>query len=41
MGVFRVALLVPGGNDADSKSVEAAHFTRRPLGRLLVDRGLP
>ncbi len=40
MGAFRSALLVVGGNDADSESVEAAHFTWRPLGRLLVDRGL-
>jgi len=40
MGAFRVALLVAGGNDADSESVEAAHFTWRPLGRLLVDQGL-
>ena len=40
MGAFRSVLLVAGGNDADSESVEAAHFTWRPLGRLLVDQGL-
>lgn len=40
MGAFRTSLLVPRGNDADSESVEAAHFTWRPLGRLLVDQGL-
>lgn len=40
MGGFRSSLLVAGGNGADSESVEAAHFTWRPLGRLLVDREL-
>jgi len=40
MGAFRSDLLVGGGDDADSESVEAAHFTWRPLGRLLVDQGL-
>ena len=33
-------MLASTGNAADSETVEAAHFTWRPLGRLLVERGL-
>ena len=40
MGAFRPALLARRGNDADSESVEAAHITWRPLGRVLVEQGL-
>ena len=40
MGAFRPALLARRGKDADSESVEAAHITWRPLGRVLVEQGL-
>jgi DNA repair exonuclease SbcCD ATPase subunit len=37
---FRTTVLASAGNAADSETVEAAHITWRPLGRLLVERGL-
>lgn len=37
---FRTTHLVRRGDAADSETVEAAHITWRPLGRLLVERGL-
>jgi hypothetical protein len=37
---FRTTVLASTGNAADSETVEAAHITWRPLGRLLVERGL-
>jgi hypothetical protein len=40
MGAFGARPLVSRGNSADSESVEAAHVTWRPLGRLLVDQGM-